>query len=1009
MTIKNTKKNVSAENDNVVYNVTSVTPQATTNTDNFAADQTITITYFNFFDDEAIEDGDTPTQATITVPVSELVRLGYLEENYYDKDYIDARVTPHFEVLQSVPNKTPKQWAQDVREANKTNYIFLVPFGNNPSWEENNDDPDEQFQEGGFEEYFYTVEDNQDGTPNLATEKMEKKGSFKLDLTGYLLESNFNSALEADNSHQALVTRMDNAEDDIEDLQNNKLDKTNSNYNANAFLLTNGSKAIITDIKVGRISSAGKLLNSSGQSDAEKILVSDNQGNIVGSQYLQTSQIQNANALSKKINTQANALQSTINTNIDNLFDTLYNTDLPTYLLKSEIYNEIWGTGGFKTQQAAEVDNALRNMKLGDYIYDFIYKHFSENTHTHGNITNDGKVGSTSGLPLVTGANGVVQAGAFGTTQGTVATGDHTHGQITNDGKIGSTSGLPVITTTNGVVSVGSFGTTQGTFAEGNHSHPNYVDSVDVERFIDEDELNEARDGYIRYTNALDVCNHSDLRNYETNQKTYENILHVYDSVEDALLDYINEVDKDNACIIVFDDVGIFSYTPDRDSQAAVSGTVNIMQPDLTTAIPVSTSDLTNDAGFVTVVDLADYIKDIDVLDRLDSTATDKPLSANKGRELLAAIPTDTSQLTNTAQFMSATEIGNSYVAKSDIKNNLTDGGSTKVLSAEQGKELQTNKIDTAGTGLSKSGTTLNHSNSITALNDHALKKIKHDAQGHITSTDIVTAADIPDARGGDYTNIGSADNESQKKINERINTALGTKVDSAGTNLSLTNTTINHTANSIGAQTSGLYKVATDAQGHVTSVTAVQKADITGLGIPAQDTQYSNGNGISLTSNTFSADFGTGQNQVARGNHDHSGVYLEQATTPSAIRYTSLGSSDNLFNVTGEISFIKLNKQVICDYRFYFTTPSGSNAGNKVFIHNIPSSWTPSSIYNDTDYYGTEHWIIGNNADASTQNSRDSYIIATMESGDMWKLYASSSNEGATAHLYGQITWFTD
>ena len=41
--------------------------------------------------------------------------------------------------------------------------------------------------------------------------------------------------------------------------------------------------------------------------------------------------------------------------------------------------------------------------------------------------------------------------------------------------------------------------------------------------------------------------------------------------------------------------------------------------------------------------------------------------------------------------------------------------------------------------------------------------------------------------------------------------------------------------------QKSGLYKVTVDATGHVSAATAVAKADITGLGIPAQDTTYSN------------------------------------------------------------------------------------------------------------------------------------------------------------------------
>lgn len=41
------------------------------------------------------------------------------------------------------------------------------------------------------------------------------------------------------------------------------------------------------------------------------------------------------------------------------------------------------------------------------------------------------------------------------------------------------------------------------------------------------------------------------------------------------------------------------------------------------------------------------------------------------------------------------------------------------------------------------------------------------------------------------------------------------------------------------GATTSGMYKITTDAYGHISARTAVSKADITGLGIPAQDTTY--------------------------------------------------------------------------------------------------------------------------------------------------------------------------
>jgi hypothetical protein len=51
---------------------------------------------------------------------------------------------------------------------------------------------------------------------------------------------------------------------------------------------------------------------------------------------------------------------------------------------------------------------------------------------------------------------------------GTIALTTHTHGNLTSDGKIGSTANLPLITTTSGVVTTGTFGTTSNTFCQGN-------------------------------------------------------------------------------------------------------------------------------------------------------------------------------------------------------------------------------------------------------------------------------------------------------------------------------------------------------------------------------------------------------------------------------------------------------------------------------------------------------------------------------------------------------------
>jgi len=95
-------------------------------------------------------------------------------------------------------------------------------------------------------------------------------------------------------------------------------------------------------------------------------------------------------------------------------------------------------------------------------------------SHTHGNLTNDGKVGSTANYFVYT------------TTSGAI-TSKQKIGNITTSGAIGSTSGLPVITTTSGVLTTGAFGTSSGQFAEGNHTHSGYISTSSTAGLIKND------------------------------------------------------------------------------------------------------------------------------------------------------------------------------------------------------------------------------------------------------------------------------------------------------------------------------------------------------------------------------------------------------------------------------------------------------------------------------------------------------------------------------------------
>ena len=162
-----------------------------------------------------------------------------------------------------------------------------------------------------------------------------------------------------------------------------------------------------------------------------------------------------------------------------------------------------------------------------------------------------------------------------------------------------------------------------------------------------------------------------------------------------------------------------------------------------------------------------------------------------------------------------------------------------------------------------------------------------------------------------------SSENPVQNKV---INAALADKVDKVtGKGLSTNDYTTaekeklagvatnanNYTHPTYTSKTKKLYKVSVDSTGHVDDVTEVEKADITGLGIPAQDTTYTPAS-ATPTADTTNGAVGTSA-KYAREDHVHpkSTLYAEASHSHGAgdvtdsTAHSNLGTSANADQAT--------------------------------------------------------------------------------------------------------------
>lgn len=160
-------------------------------------------------------------------------------------------------------------------------------------------------------------------------------------------------------------------------------------------------------------------------------------------------------------------------------------------------------------------------------------------------------------------------------------------------------------------------------------------------------------------------------------------------------------------------------------------------------------------------------------------------------------------------------------------------------------------------------------------------------------------------------------------------------------------------------AQKSGLYKVTVDATGHVSGATAVAKADVTALGIPAQDTTYADA--TTSTHGLMTAADKAKLNGVATGAQANkiesvkvNGAALTIDSSKAVnVDLTAYAKSADVANqIASAVSGVT---QI--DYSVVESLPS---AGKKGVIYLVANSGTGNNIYDEYIYINSKFEKLG-------------------------------------------------
>lgn len=229
------------------------------------------------------------------------------------------------------------------------------------------------------------------------------------------------------------------------------------------------------------------------------------------------------------------------------------------------------------------------------------------------------------------------------------------------------------------------------------------------------------------------------------------------------------------------------------------------------------------------------------------------------------------------------------------------------------------------------------------------------------------------------------------------------------------------HPAGSAPSKASGFYKFSTDSTSHVASVTAVTKADITALGIPAQNTNttytFANGSAgnFTVTPSGGSAQTVSVGKPANAGNADTVGgispsAFVKKAgdtmTGVLSINQTSSGQPLTLrgTNTTGLIQFV--NNEVETAEVGYTGSLGAYLYNDKLTTHPCISLGRVDSLDEGATFYygGTHYKLLHKGNYANELDKRYSpYTVYNYDKGCLVKLRISSnSNTMVTVRIFG-------